>query len=342
MSSRENWQNIYKKARNSLKQGKPAEARRLARQVVSLAPEQEAPWLLLAATAKPRASIGYLKQALALNPNSRRAKQGLRWARKQIKQNPEMAISSSANRNQVGSLAMPQTSNYIFLAAAALAISFALLAWLRPPTVDKGLKMLGGAAAQQVNALFATQTSSPTSTPIASATATSSPTASPTETSSPTATATATPVTPTNTAVATNGPEADEAQKKFKAEIPSYVGDEERWIDINLSTQTLTAFEGNQVMRNFTVSTGRGATPTVVGEFRVWVKVRIQDMSGPGYYLSDVPYVMYFFEDYGIHGTYWHSNFGTPMSAGCVNMTIDDSNWMYQFASVGTLVKVHY
>jgi lipoprotein-anchoring transpeptidase ErfK/SrfK len=65
-------------------------------------------------------------------------------------------------------------------------------------------------------------------------------------------------------------------------------------------------------------------------------------MAGPGYYLSDVPNVMYFYKGYGLHGTYWHNNFGTPMSHGCVNFTIPDSSWVFNFASVGTVVNVHY
>ena len=341
MVAQENWRSTFKKARRALKQGRRAEARRLAREVVSLAPEQEAPWLLLAAAAEPRASIGYLKEALALNPDSKRARQGLRWARKRLKQVPPSRDKSTQGLKP-GSLAMPQINSYALIAAASLAIFFVLFAWLRPPGLNQSLKVVSAAAAHQVNALFATQTSSPTPTALASPTASPSPTTTPTKTPSPTATFTSTPITPTSSPVPINGPEAEEAQEKFKAEIPSYVGENEHWIDINLSTQMVTAFEGNQVVRNFTVSTGRGATPTVVGEFRIWVKVRIQDMSGPGYYLRDVPYVMYFYKDYGLHGTYWHSNFGTPMSAGCVNMTIDDSYWMFQFASVGTLVKVHY
>ena len=79
-----------------------------------------------------------------------------------------------------------------------------------------------------------------------------------------------------------------------------------------------------------------------VSEFQIWNKTRIQDMSGPGYYLPDVPYVMYFYKDYGIHGTYWHNNFGTPMSHGCVNLTIPDSEWLFNWAYVGMTVKVHY
>lgn len=341
MAAQKNWRRSFKEARRALKQGQRGEARRLAREVVRLAPKQEAAWLLLAAAAEPRASIGYLKEALALNPDSKRARQGLRWAKKRLKQVPP-ARNSKTQEPRAGSLALPQINSYVLMAASALVIFFVLFAWLRAPSLDQSLKIVGAAASNQINALFATQRSSPTPTPLASPTASASPTDIPTNTSTHTATFTSTPITPTSSPVPTNGPEAEEAQAKFKAEIPSYVEENEHWIDINLSTQMVTAFEGNQVVKSFTVSTGRGATPTVVGEFRIWVKVRIQDMSGPGYYLKDVPYVMYFYKDYGLHGTYWHNNFGTPMSAGCVNMTIDDSLWMFQFASVGTLVKVHY
>jgi len=117
---------------------------------------------------------------------------------------------------------------------------------------------------------------------------------------------------------------------------------DERWIDVNLSEQRVYAYEGDILVNSFLASTGLADTPTVTGTFNVWIKVRIQDMFGPGYYLPDVPYVMYFYEDYGLHGTYWHNNFGKPMSRGCVNLTIDDAAWLFNWASVGTVVNVHY
>ena len=129
----------------------------------------------------------------------------------------------------------------------------------------------------------------------------------------------------------------DEAQRQYPAE-----GNGERWIDVNLSEQRAYAYEGDTVVNSFLVSTGVAQTPTVTGTYKIWIKVRVQDMSGPGYYLRDVPYVMYFYEDYGLHGTYWHNNFGTPMSRGCVNLTIDDAAWLFNWASVGTVVNVHY
>ena len=115
-----------------------------------------------------------------------------------------------------------------------------------------------------------------------------------------------------------------------------------RWIDVDLTKQMVYAYEGDTVVNSFVVSTGLPQTPTVTGKFKIWIKVRIQDMSGPGYYLKDVPFVMYFYEDYGLHGTYWHNNFGTPMSRGCVNLKIPDAEWLYNWASEGTVVNVHY
>jgi Uncharacterized protein conserved in bacteria len=116
----------------------------------------------------------------------------------------------------------------------------------------------------------------------------------------------------------------------------------EHWIDVNLSEQRVYAYEGDTIVNSFIVSTGTWQTPTVTGKYRVWIKLRSTAMSGPGYYLPDVPYVMYFYKGYGLHGTYWHNNFGTPMSHGCVNLTIPDAEWIYNFSTVGTVVNVHY
>jgi lipoprotein-anchoring transpeptidase ErfK/SrfK len=143
-----------------------------------------------------------------------------------------------------------------------------------------------------------------------------------------------------DTPVPTAGP--TEAGAAPTAQVQPPVGNGERWIEVNLSEQRLYAWEGDVMISSFLVSTGTWAHPTVTGTFSIWNKTPIQAMSGPGYYLPNVPWVMYFYEDYGIHGTYWHNNFGTPMSHGCVNMTIPDSEWLYNWASYGTVVKVHY
>jgi len=124
--------------------------------------------------------------------------------------------------------------------------------------------------------------------------------------------------------------------------VVSGIGDGVHWIDVDLSQQRLYAYAGDTLVNSFLASTGVWQTPTVTGAYKVWVKLKSSDMTGPGYYLPDVPWVMYFYKDYGIHGTYWHNNFGTPMSHGCVNLSIPDAEWVYNFSSVGTVVNVHY
>ena len=123
-------------------------------------------------------------------------------------------------------------------------------------------------------------------------------------------------------------------------------GGGERWIDVNLSNQLLTAYEGQTPVMQTYVSTGEWDTPTVVGTFRIYVKhdsARMYGNIGGEYYdLPNVPHVMYFYGGYGLHGTYWHSNFGTPMSHGCVNLSQGDAAWLYNWASVGTKVVTHY
>ncbi len=115
-----------------------------------------------------------------------------------------------------------------------------------------------------------------------------------------------------------------------------------RWIDVNLSAQRVTAYAGNTVVRSTLASTGLPRTPTPTGQYRIYVKYVSTPMSGPGYYLPNVPYTMYFYRGYGLHGTYWHSNFGHPMSHGCINLPTPEAQWLFNWASVGTLVNIHY
>ena len=120
----------------------------------------------------------------------------------------------------------------------------------------------------------------------------------------------------------------------------------ETWVDVNLTTQTLVAYRGTEPVFTTFISSGTWSHPTVTGQFRIYLRYEAQDMNGYllgyDYYLPNVPYVMYFYEDYALHGTYWHNNFGTPMSHGCVNLATGDAQWLYNFTSIGTLVSVHY
>jgi lipoprotein-anchoring transpeptidase ErfK/SrfK len=103
----------------------------------------------------------------------------------------------------------------------------------------------------------------------------------------------------------------------------------------------VTAYDGADPIASFLVSTGTRYYPTVAGQFRIYRKLTKTPMAGPGYYLPNVPFTMYFYKGYALHGTYWHDNFGHPMSHGCVNLRTPDAEWLFNFAVVGTLVNVH-
>ena len=116
-------------------------------------------------------------------------------------------------------------------------------------------------------------------------------------------------------------------------------------IEVDLTNQRLYAYEGNNRVFDFLVSTGKwGKTPT--GTFNIWIKLRYTKMEGGSkdwgtyYYLPNVPYVMFFYNDqipkwrgFGRHGAYWHNNFGHPMSHGCVNMKIEEAEKLYYWAN---------
>ena len=114
-----------------------------------------------------------------------------------------------------------------------------------------------------------------------------------------------------------------------------------KWIDVDLSSQTVRAYAGNTVLRAMIVSTGIARYPTPTGRFAIYRKYPSVAMSGPGYYLPGVPHTMFFYRGYALHGTYWHNNFGTPMSHGCINLKRSDAAWLYNWAPVGTAVVIH-
>jgi lipoprotein-anchoring transpeptidase ErfK/SrfK len=116
----------------------------------------------------------------------------------------------------------------------------------------------------------------------------------------------------------------------------------DRWIEVNLTTQRVIAWEGKRWVDAMIVSTGKSATPTVTGVFAIYDRYREARMQGDDYDIPDVPYVMYFSGGYGFHGAYWHNRFGTPVSHGCVNLAVDKAKWLYEFAAIGTPVVVHY
>jgi lipoprotein-anchoring transpeptidase ErfK/SrfK len=186
-----------------------------------------------------------------------------------------------------------------------------------------------------------TSTFTPTFTPTCSSTPTPTITYTPTPTETYTPTETLTPTetyTPSLTPLPTDAPKPKPTDTPFP--FPDYGG--VRWIDVDLSQQMLYAYEGSTIVARFLISSGVPAFPTVTGQFHIYIKLISTLMAGDGYYLPNVPFTMYFYKGYGIHGTYWHHNFGHPMSHGCVNMYTPDAEWMFNWASEGTLVNIHY
>ncbi|OGM10489.1 hypothetical protein A2159_03170 [Candidatus Woesebacteria bacterium RBG_13_34_9] len=140
-----------------------------------------------------------------------------------------------------------------------------------------------------------------------------------------------------------------------KVDIPTEVFDEEKikvlglaneekWIEVDISDQKLYAWEGTNRFLESAVSSGLPWTPTPLGEFRIWIKLRAARMEGGSgryyYNLPNVPYVMYFenkevpgYRGFGLHGTYWHNDFGVRRSHGCVNLPTEIAKQLYYWTS---------
>lgn len=119
-------------------------------------------------------------------------------------------------------------------------------------------------------------------------------------------------------------------------------------IEIDLTNQRLYAFEGDKKVFDFAISSGKWF-PTPTGEFKIWIKLGAVRMTGGSkllhtfYDLPNVPYTMFFYNDqnpkwkgFGIHGTYWHNNFGHPMSHGCINMRSSEARDLFYWVEPST------
>jgi len=279
--------------------------------------------------------VAHLRRVLLLNPNNRRAREALQSVQKVTGDSPRGGSDASSPSYAIPSHApvpgpltplldvSPPRRRFKWVGLALAPILLVLLLAF----------VLGSEAPRTVvAALLATDTPTPTAT--FTATPTFTPTATPTRT--PTHTPT---LTPTPTYTPTLAPSATPTPKPTN--VPADKSESGKWIEVDLSAQRLYAHEGQKTVLTAVVSTGRRYTPTVKGRFKIYAKYRSAPMSGPGYYLPNVPYTMYFYKGYAIHGTYWHSNFGTPMSHGCVNMKTSEAKWLYNWAPKGTLVVVH-
>ena len=118
---------------------------------------------------------------------------------------------------------------------------------------------------------------------------------------------------------------------------PAGVGPEDKWIDVDLTNQTVAAYQGDKIVWATLVSTGKDPTPTKTGVFYIYQKKIGEFMAGgwadhDPYILEEVPWTMYFTESYALHGAYWHDKFGEVRSHGCVNLTPEDAKFLFTWS----------
>jgi hypothetical protein len=119
-----------------------------------------------------------------------------------------------------------------------------------------------------------------------------------------------------------------------------------RWIDVNLAEQTVAVYDNKQLVFATVMASGMEPTWTRPGLFQIYLKKEIETMSGDQggpdyYYLENVPWTMYFDKARALHGAYWRTRLGFVQSHGCVNMTIGDAHWLFNWAHEGDWVYVH-
>jgi lipoprotein-anchoring transpeptidase ErfK/SrfK len=131
---------------------------------------------------------------------------------------------------------------------------------------------------------------------------------------------------------------AEPAPVTFRTDAPA---DGKKWIEIDISDQRLVAWQGDVPVFETIVSTGKPGWRTLPGVFNVYRKYEETRMRGADYDTPDVPWTMYYSGGFAIHGAYWHNNFGTPVSHGCVNLRVPEAKALYEWAPMGTEVVVN-
>jgi lipoprotein-anchoring transpeptidase ErfK/SrfK len=134
------------------------------------------------------------------------------------------------------------------------------------------------------------------------------------------------------------------SKTKTSSELPQLVKGKKykgHWLEVDISRQKAWLRDGDMRVQSFVVSTGKKATPSDIGTFKVWAKRSIQHIRGRGYSYPKTKWLTYYNGGEAFHTAYWHDNFGTPMSHGCVNMKEAEAKIVYNWAKVGTVVVVH-
>ncbi len=358
-------------SRIALQKGEKDAARSWAEKATALAPELEEGWLRLAATSRPQLSIHYLERALAINPQSERARKGMIWAKKRLslsrskveEMTPSLGEEAKTEKTQptrtqrVGvPLSPPQLiietepvkdavekNKLSFLQRSFIA--FLLIVLLIPAIWSLTSQTTSFASAFNAPPTAteahwgAAEINKPTYTP--SPTATFTPTPTPTFTLTPTPTDTETPL-PTNT--------LRPANTAIPAPVVDYASGGAKYVLVDISEQHLYAYEGNTLVFSFVASTGMN-NATATGNFSVLNKI-------PSAYGATwdiwMPYWLGIYWSgtlqNGIHAlpimsngaTLWAGYLGTPISYGCIVLGSYEAQLLYNWVDVGTPVEIQW
>jgi lipoprotein-anchoring transpeptidase ErfK/SrfK len=350
-------------ATSALQRGEKQAARKWAQLAASLAPDLEEPWLILAAVARPHASIAYLERALEINPESKRARAGLVWAHQQHARQhsqshrpgvPTASIQSGRPALQIppkalaGSrisiplllliLAVCLIAVWAFWPGAGTSVSAAFLGNSSSAPDSHVLSWLPAGLVRPTDTLTPTATFTPTATPTATPTPTDTPTATPTPTD------TATP-TPTDTPMPTNTPKPVVVQQAEAAQAPA---GGKKLIVVSISQQHVYAYQGGTLVYSFVASTGSGNS-TRIGTFSILDKIPKAYGETWDFWMPDWMGIYHVGSmENGFHslpllrnGTrIWGDSLGTPVTYGCVVLGIQDSRTLYNWAEIGTVVQI--
>jgi len=121
----------------------------------------------------------------------------------------------------------------------------------------------------------------------------------------------------------------------------------DRWIEVNLYEQTLAVYDDRQMVFATLIASGAEPFWTQPGAFQIYQVFEMGPMTGSfeadrsdAYYLEDVPYILYYDGARALHGAYWRAKMGFSQSHGCVNLTVADAHWLYNWAELGDWVYV--
>lgn len=353
---------LLQQARQAYQQGQKQSAASYLKQAVQLYPHDYRVWLMLAQVAPhQQAREECVAQAAKLAPHNPAVQKAQKWVQQQAapaaEPEPLAELRQQLQNRPVTPQPKPTPTSKKWLWFTLFGLGLLLIGltglWQFRPTAEEltaGVNQTEALAQIPPSSTPELPTATPTNTPLPP-TVTPQPTDHPIRAKpvgqtggEPRATWTPTP-SPSPTPSPTPTPRPTFTADEY-ASRPALIGPNEKWIDVNLTTQRLVAYEGDEAVFATDISSGRYPYNTVTGQFRIYLRLDTQTMDGRrlgfDYVTENVPYVQYFYGDFALHGAFWHNDFGTPVSHGCVNLTVDDSQWLYNWATYGTLVNVHH